>query len=209
MKHNNYDEGSRVEPHQRSVSKPDQLWDPETRRIYNQFRDFIESADDLRTTDVDEFMAFINQLFPIFQKDVTLKLDIQALIKESAISCTGASLILGVWYELIFNRLPVYLIETPTQAFSPRAYDHVVVFLPDNDVMLADKWDGLSTFVTTTDLDRRGNYFEFQIDPGLNRKMSRMRSHRRLTGNLLFIEDRMEAIHGLLYSPIWQQRKQN
>jgi len=171
-----------------------QFDDPQA--IITAFEEFLANNAEYQTTGLDQFIANFNAWFVNFEKDVNKKLDIQACLANRAISCTGASLALGIWFEKTTGRKPLYLVELSGYNDHASRYDHTIVFLPDNLLDPTVTNSAGKILIGSYDLPS-GRLVEFLNKRGLGYTNIPVGRHMRYFGNLDYVCQRVGCLHNL------------
>lgn len=172
--------------------------DPEiiaAKAILNQFKTFLKETPDFKVGDVDLFVQIVNRWFPNFERDADCKLDISELVAHQAISCTGVSLLLGIWYEQVFGITPVFMIDIGEEDQEPGKYAHTAVYLPEANYGLSSKFDGRA-YPHCRDLKAlSGDVYEYYLSSKLRKSHLPMSRNYRVYGNLAYIKLRWKALN--------------
>lgn len=155
--------------------------------IMNDAR-LISDLPEFSSSDITTFMAAFNQRFLHFERNINLKLNLGTCLANQAISCTGASIIVGVWFEKNFGRQPLFLLEVTGLGNIISRYAHSVVFLPAADYQ-HDTTTPDSIQAGWDDLVGKGELIEY-LRSGLAVATSPVNNHVRLIGIRSFIEHR-------------------
>ena len=171
--------------------------DPETiqaRIIFDQFKNFLQENPEFKVGDIDSFIQIVNRWFPNFERDTRCKLNIQELVNRQSISCTGASLLLGIWCEQVFGITPLFIIDDEENQSSGK-YAHTAVYLPDVNYNLCRKFDG-KVYSDCQDLMvLGGDVYEYYLYSKLKKSNFPMDRNFRVYGNLSYIKHRWKALN--------------
>ncbi|HOZ03061.1 MAG TPA: hypothetical protein PKX78_01030 [Candidatus Woesebacteria bacterium] len=162
--------------------------------IFNQFSKFIHNTPGFKVENLEEFVAMVNHHFTLFEKEAEYKLDIDKLAARRSISCTGASLLLGIWYEQVFGIQPLYLIMLGDNEQQPGKYAHTAVFLTEVNYHSTEKMNR-RIYLNCRDLKALdGAVFEYYVNPQLEKSHLPMCRNYRVYGNLAYIIERQRLL---------------
>jgi len=160
--------------------------------IIKAFEEFLANKAEYQTTDLDQFIAIFNAWFMNFEKDSNLKLDIKSLAEKKSISCTAATLLLGIWFEKTTGKRAIYLIQLSASWAKPSKYNHSIVFLPNES--LAPEIPNLERpiFSDLEDLSGKGEFVDYLIEGGLAKRTLPPIHNLRLYSTQEFVTQRVE-----------------
>ena len=164
-------------------------------QIIEEFRQFLAKNELFqRAVNLESFIGIFNTWFVYFAKSKSDKLNIAACEQTRSISCTGAALLLGIWYEKKFGIPPVYLLAIDSADDIPGLFNHTSAFLPSApvDPQMALQC-GQRVMIGTSDLGG-GQRVDYWKDSGMQKSYFPISRHMRSFSHLDFVVQRLKYL---------------